>query len=63
MCNFQEEKDELLSRATEEAPEAPDTRQEKLQEIIEKERMERKSKLNAYKVGYIALLFKCTLIN
>ncbi|WAR00962.1 CC112-like protein, partial [Mya arenaria] len=46
----EEEKDELLSRATEEADEGTDDRQEKLQERIEQERRERKSKLNAYKV-------------
>ncbi|KAK3584846.1 hypothetical protein CHS0354_027586 [Potamilus streckersoni] len=43
------EKEDILANATEE-PEDPDTKQQKLQEIIEEERRERKSKLNSWRV-------------
>ncbi|XP_060572302.1 coiled-coil domain-containing protein 112-like [Ruditapes philippinarum] len=46
----EEEKEELLAKAGEEPEEKPDVKQEMLKAQIEKERMERKSHLNAYKV-------------
>ncbi|XP_052283172.1 coiled-coil domain-containing protein 112-like isoform X2 [Dreissena polymorpha] len=46
----EEEKEEILSKATEEPEETPDERQECLRQIIEQEKLERKSKLNSYKV-------------
>ena len=46
----QEEKGELLAKAGEDTEEKPDERQERLKAQMDKERIERKSKLNAYKV-------------
>ncbi|KAL4228235.1 hypothetical protein ACF0H5_013668 [Mactra antiquata] len=46
----EEEKEELLAKASEEPTETEDERKQRLQEKIEQERIERKSKLNAYKV-------------
>lgn len=48
----QEEKEELLAKASEEPEETPNDKIERLKAQMDQERLERKSKLNAYKVSY-----------
>ena len=50
ICNLQEEKEEILAKAAEEPEETPDEKRDRFQDVLEAERLERKSKLNAYKV-------------